>query len=140
MVGEKFEIRTIFTINKIVSAFFGQFGHTKNTKYLFKLKFGASINWNMLKSMVMLTFVVLEWKYLLEQIWSKKSKLYLKWNLVPRLIRQRWIWSRWLFFLLWAGSTFLGQIWSNLLKVHKRRFENLPISLSSCKNMSKISH
>ena len=60
MVGEKFEIRTIFTINKIVSAFFGQFGHTKNTKYLFKLKFGASINWNMLKSMVMLTFVVLE--------------------------------------------------------------------------------
>ena len=74
MVGEKFEIRTLFTMNKIVSAFFGQFWSQKNTKCLFKLKFGTSINWNVLESMVMLTFVVLEWKY----IWSKKSKLYLK--------------------------------------------------------------
>ena len=77
----------------------------------------ACLIWNLvptligilLKPMVMLTFAVFDWKYLFEQIWSEKSKLCLRRNLVPRQIRRRWIWWRCLFFMFLSGSPFLGK-------------------------------
>ena len=47
----------------------------KNQNCQFKLKFGAKNNLNMRNSMMMFAFSVFEWKYLFDQIWSKKWKL-----------------------------------------------------------------
>ena len=54
--------------------FFGKYGQ-KNQNYQFKGKFGTKTNLNVRNSMMMLTFSVFNRKYLLGQIWSKKSKL-----------------------------------------------------------------
>ena len=47
----------------------------KNQYCQFKLKFGIKTNLNMLNSMMMLTISFFDWKYLFEEICSKKSKL-----------------------------------------------------------------
>ena len=53
--------------------FLGKFSpETQN--YQFKLKFCTQTNSNMQNSMVMFIFSVFDWKYLFEQIWSKKSR------------------------------------------------------------------
>ena len=60
---------------------------------LFKIKLGAEANSNMLNSVVMFRFSLLDQKYPFWTNLIQKGKIVrLRWNLVPRLIGICWIW------------------------------------------------
>ena len=99
-----FGILLLFMINKTFATLFDQ----KYQNFLFKMKLGILTSSNILNSMVMFTFSVLDWRHPFGANLVQKNKIvFLRWNLVLRPIQICWIWWWWWsFVLLWTRNIF----------------------------------
>ena len=79
------------------------------SNFFFFLKFGTKTNFNLNNSIAMLTFYVLDWKYLFwANLVQKINMVSLSWDLVPILIRICRIQWQCSLFLFEIGNTFFG--------------------------------